>query len=190
LKVLVVLLAAGAVFGYYAWDLKREKIKSRVPKTLAEILSFVVLASIVAGFFIIGLPAEQRQRRFDEQRVMNLQVVQDRIVNYWRQKEVLPPNLDVLEDNISGFVIPVDPESNLAYEYAIIDELSFKLCATFKTSTEDFNSTSQNSKYFYPSNMSQQYWKHKAERTCFTRTIDPDLYKDKGQFQEPMPVND
>lgn len=190
LKVLVVLLVAGAVFGYYVWDLKRKNIKSKVPKTLAGILSFVVLASIIVGFFIIGTPAEQRQRRFDEQRVMDLQVMQGQITNYWQQKDELPLSLDLLEDDISGFLIPVDPELNLIYEYVIIDELSFELCATFKTSTEDFNSSSQNSKYFYPSNMSQQRWEHEAERTCFTRTIDPDLYKNDESLKEPISARD
>ncbi len=189
-KVLVVLLVAGAVFGYYIWDLRRKKMKSKTPKILAWILSFVVLVSIIAGFFIIGTPAEQRQRRFDEQRVTNLQTLQDRIINYWVQKEALPQNLNELEDSISGFVVPVDPESDLSYEYTVIDTLSFKLCATFKTSTEDFGSISQDSKYFYPYDSSQQNWEHEAERTCFTRTIDPELYEDNGQLKEPIPVRD
>ena len=60
LKVFVVLLVAGAVFSYYIWDLRRKKMKSKTPKILAWVLSFVVLASIVWGFFIIGTPAEQR----------------------------------------------------------------------------------------------------------------------------------
>lgn len=190
LKVLVVLLVAGAVFGYYIWDLRRKDVKSKTPKILAWILSFVVLASIIAGFFIIGTPAEQRQRRFDEQRVTNLQILQDQIINYWVRKEALPQNLSELEDSISGFVVPVDPESDLVYEYIVIDTLSFELCATFKTSTEDFGSTSQGSKYFYPYDSFQQRWKHEAERTCFTRTVEPELYKDNGQSKEPIPMRD
>jgi len=190
LKVLIVLLVAGAVFGYYIWDLRRKKIRSKTSKILALILSFVVLASIITGFFIIGTPAEQRQRRFDEQRAANLQTLQDQIINYWTRKEVLPQNLNELEDSVSGFIVPTDPGSDLAYEYIVIDELSFKLCATFKTSTEDFNSTSQISKYSYPYNPPQQRWKHEAERTCFTRTIDPELYKNNIQLKEPIPVRD
>jgi len=135
LKVLVVLLVAGAVFGYYIWDLRRKKIKSKTPKILAWILSFVVLASIIAGFFIIGTPAEQRQRRFDEQRITNLQILQDQIINYWVRKEALPQNLSELEDSISGFVVPADPESDLVYEYIVIDTLSFK----FMCHIQNFN---------------------------------------------------
>ena len=190
LKVLVVLLVAGAVFGYYIWDLRRKKMKSKTPKILAWVLSFVVLASIIAGFFIIGTPAEQRQRMFDEQRVSNLQTLQDRIVNYWIQKEALPQNLSELEDSISGFVVPVDPESDLAYEYRVIDTLSFELCATFKTSSKDFNSTAKGAKYPYSYDSLQQKWEHKAERTCFERTIDPELYKDNKELRVLLPVQD
>ena len=75
----------------------------------------------------------------------------------------------------------------MLYEYQIIDTLSFELCATFKTSTDDFSSTTKNTKYPYPYDSSQQHWKHKAERTCFTRTIDPELYKD-NRLKEPTPV--
>ena len=73
-------------------------MKSKIPKILAWTLSFVILASIIVGFFIIGMPAVQRDRRFDEQRIENLQMLQSQIVNYWTQKEVLPQNLGGLED--------------------------------------------------------------------------------------------
>ncbi|MFH1820615.1 MAG: DUF5671 domain-containing protein [Candidatus Nealsonbacteria bacterium] len=189
LKVLVVLLVAGAVFGYYIWDLRRKKIKSKTPKVLAWILSFVVLMSIACGFFIIGTPAEQRQRKFDEQRISDLQMLQSQIINYWTRKELLPQNLNELEDNISGFIVPKDPQNDLAYEYIIIDTFSFELCATFKTSTKDFTSTSKGIRdVYYPYDSFNQNWAHEAERTCFERTIDPELYKNDGQFKEPMPV--
>ena len=185
LKILDVLLVALAVFGYYIWELKRkDNGTSRIPKILAWVLSLVVLASIVAGFFIIGTPGEQRARRFDEQRVSDLQVLQNQIVNHWVQKESLPLTLDVLEDSISGFIIPTDPDSDASYEYAIKTPLSFTLCATFKTSTKDFKVSYKGFRSFYIEpvyygSSFQQNWDHEAERTCFERTIDPELYKPK-----------
>lgn len=183
LKVFVVLLVAGAVFGYYVWDLRRKKLKSKAPKILAWVLSFVVLASIVWGFFIIGTPAEQRERRFDEQRTSDLQMLQNQIISYWVKKEALPQSLSSLEDNISGFIVPKDPGTDQAYEYAVTDELSFELCADFKTSTSDFGLDGRADKYFYVYDSFQQNWSHEAERTCFSRTIDPELYKDSGQAE-------
>lgn len=193
LKTLVVLLVAGAVFGYYIWDLRRKKVKSKVPKMLAWVLGAVVLASVIAGFFIIGTPAEQRDRRFDERRVNDLQMLQSQIVNYWAQKEVLPQDLSVLEDSISGFSVPKDPQTETAYEYQVIDALNFELCAAFKTSTKDFGSGYRASPYFYIEysyGSYQQNWDHEAERTCFERTIDPDLYEETGQPKAPQPVRD
>lgn len=193
LKILDVLLVAIAVFGYYIWELRRKDAgTSKIPRILAWALSGVVVASIVAGFFIIGTPQEQRARRFDEQRVGDLQTLQSQIVNYWTQKETLPSDLDSLKDSISGFTAPRDPETDAPYEYRVLNSLAFELCATFKTSTKDFKVSYKGSRSFYVEPMYygssfQQNWDHGAERTCFERTIDPELYKQK---QIPVPVLD
>jgi len=185
LKILVVLLAAAAVFGYYIYDLRRKNMKSKIPKILAWALSFVILVSIIASFFIIGTPAVQRERRFDEQRVEDLQTLQNQIINYWTQKEVLPQNLGVLEDSISGFAVPEDPESDLPYEYNIIDSLSFELCAIFKTSSDDFGPTLKGVRAVSSYDSFQQNWSHEAERTCFMRIIDPELYQSGKNIEMP-----
>jgi hypothetical protein len=184
LKILIVLLVAAAVFGYYTWDLKRkDKEISKTPKKLAWVISLVVLMSIITGFFVIGTPAEQRDRRFDEERLGDLQLLQSVIVNYWTQKGKLPQGLGDLEDSISGVIVPQDPSSGASYEYRIIDSLSFELCATFKTSSQDLGLASNRTKYYLePYGAFQQNWEHAAERTCFTRTIDPELYESKNDL--------
>ena len=179
LKIFVVLLVATAVFGYYIWDLKRKDLKSKVPKILAWTLSFVVLASIILGFFIVGTPTDQRNRKNDEKRIENLQIIQDQIINYWMQKESIPENLSKLEDSISGFIVPKDPKSELMYEYNVGDSFSFELCAIFETSSEDFGIASEKVRPVSIYDSFQQNWSHEAERTCFKRTIDPELYKNK-----------
>ena len=178
LKILIVLLVAVAVFGYYIWELRRGEKKSMAPKILAWTVTVVVLAGIIGGFFIVGTPSEQRERRFDEQRVGDLQVLQGQIINFWIQKEKIPQNLAELEDSISGFVVPMDPESKLPYEYTILNPLSFELCAIFKTSGQDVGSF----------DLFQQNWAHKTGRTCFTRTIDPELYKIERMKEMPTPM--
>jgi len=183
LKILTVLLVAAAVFGYYIWDLKRkDQETSKTPKLLAWVLAIMVLGSIIAGFFIIGTPAEQRDRRFDDRRVSDLQSLQWQIINYWQQKNELPQTLADLQDSISGFVPPTDPETEASYEYNILGELSFELCAEFETSSKEFVES-------YPKTRDQN-WEHEKGRTCFKRTIDPELYKDKGKMLEPVPVRD
>ena len=195
LKLLVVLLVAAAVFGYYIWDLRRKDTEtSKTPKILAWLLCFVVLTSVILGFFIIGTPSEQRDRRFDERRINDLQMLQSQIINYWVQKETLPQELSVLEDSISGFMVPQDPQTEADYEYHILSPLSFELCATFKTSTEDFTFSYRGSEFFYkapvPYGVYQPSWEHEAGRTCFERTIDPELYKNNEQLKTLLPVRD
>ena len=108
----------------------------------------------------------------------DLQMLQSQIVDYWVRKDSLPTDLNLLEDNITGFVIPVDPSSKMVYEYKIIDQLSFELCAVFSRSSEESGLSRQVSKeYSTPYGLYQQNWNHQAGRYCWTRNIDPDLYK-------------
>jgi len=191
LKVIVVLLVACAVFGYYLWDLKRSNEKTKLPKLLAIVVSFVVFASIVAGFFIIGTPGQQRARRFDDQRVQQLQMVQSEVINYWLQKEKLPEQLSNLENSITGFTVPTDPATQQPYEYKVLTDLSFELCSTFESVDEgDTGRNGALRMYSSPYDSYSQNWSHKAQRTCFTRTIDPDLYKRDatGGVIEPKPA--
>lgn len=190
LKIVVVLIVAAAVFGYYLWELKRKEIVSKIPKLLAGVIVAIVIASVVIGILLIGTPVDQRNRRFDETRIQNLQNLQSQIVNYWIQKKVLPEKLNQLEDSISGFIAPTDPESKQAYDYKIANQLSFELCATFKTNNQDFLPTDKGVKMTSPYDSFQQNWNHQAEKTCFTRTIDPELYKPTANNPEvkTMPV--
>lgn len=184
LKVLVVLLTAAGVFGYYIWDLKRkDKEFSKTPKKLAIIAAGLILASVIAGFFIVGTPQEQRRIKFDDQRISDLQNIQGQIINYWINKNALPVILTDLNDSISGFFVPQDPETKAPYIYKITGLLSFELCATFKTSSKNSDATLKGVRIAYPAypypyyDLSQQNWQHEAQETCFPRTIDPQLYK-------------
>ncbi|MBI4994263.1 hypothetical protein HZC21_01295 [Candidatus Peregrinibacteria bacterium] len=184
LKVLTVFIVASAVFGYYFWDLKRDTSPASKPsKVLAAIVSFIILISIVSGFFIVGSPSTQRKLRFDEMRVNNLQSLQWEIVNFWQMKRRLPKTLAELKNDISGFIPPLDPETNASYEYKIARAREFELCANFSLASLK-NDVSAKSRYMpeispAPGSMmyDQQNWVHEAGKKCFTRTIDPDLYK-------------
>lgn len=178
LKVAAVLIVAAGVLGYYLWDLKRDSAKKyKMPKVVAWISAAVVLGSIIAGFFIVGSPAVQRARRFDDQRVGDLQTIQSQIINYWQQKEKLPAKLADLTDSISGFIAPVDPSTKIDYEYNINSPLAFELCAVFDTvSLANGKDVNQPRAVVYGDPYSQN-WSHNAGRVCFSRTIDPELYK-------------
>lgn len=178
LKVLVVLIVAVLVFGYYFWDLKRKEFPSKKLKIFALAVSLVVASVIIWGFFLVGTPAQQRQVRFDETRISDLQAIQSQIVNYWQNKNKLPQSINDLKDSISGFTPPQDPESNTPYEYVIKGDLSFELCANFKTenqNTQNIDVAPRVAKLNY--GPYGDNWNHAAGRVCFERTIDPELYK-------------
>ena len=180
LKVFSVLVVAGGVFGYYLWDVQNEPHKSKVPRTVAWISSAVVLIMLILGFVIVGSPAHQRLLRMDERRVSDLQTIQSQVINYWDLKGNLPAELKDLENDISGFRVPQDPETKEDYEYSFSGPLQFNLCATFNlnaTSDADENSRIASPyvyDYKYPSRVSE-VWDHEVGHACFNRTIDPDL---------------
>ena len=177
LKVIVVLATAAAVFGYYLWDLRTEDAPaSSLPKKTAIAASVVVFVNIVLGFFLVGSPAQQRKVRFDEQRISDLTTIQYEITNYYQTKNgTLPATLANLTNTLSGFTAPVDPSTGAAYEYAIKDGLTFELCATFEAESMD-NTTDTSMAYRAYGVNYYGTWNHSIGRTCFERTIDPDLY--------------
>lgn len=179
LKALVLLIVAGGAFTYFLQDI-RNRMGSR-DRNLWRIISLAfIIISIVLGFKVMGSPMTQRQEKYDKQKLENLQSIQWQIVTYWQQKNTLPDNLEQLKDPISNWVPPIDPQSNVGYEYQKTGELSFSLCA-------HFNRENQNGKGGEGSQVMPMYgpdpigragenWAHTAGRYCFLRTIDPELY--------------
>jgi hypothetical protein len=186
LKLMTVLLITGVTFGYYLWDLKGDSSKSNLPKTAAWATSAVLVIAIISGFFIVGSPAKQREIRFDQRRVGDLQTLQNETINYWTSKNILPAKMDDLKNSISGFVPPSDPETNLPYKYEIITPTSFRLCADFKWPSLDqkFNPSTTSITPTAPAPYYNGYyggpdqnWSHGAGEKCFERAIDPAIYK-------------
>ena len=138
----------------------------------------IVSATIIAGFFVVGSPAQERLRKFDEARVNDLQNLQWQIVNYWQSKGELPKIIADLHDPIRGTRVPKDPETNMDYEYAVNGAMQFSLCAIFQR--EDLNPLNAE-RFPMPTkatygDLSSSDWAHQAGRACFDRTIDPELY--------------
>lgn len=175
LKVISVFIVGGVVFWYYLYDLKK-KPGEFSPKAKMIIWGSIIVAVIVIvyGFYLAGSPFKQRMVRFDNQRIYDLQTIQSQIVYHWQQKDKLPQSLDDLKDSISGFAPPVDPDTSKPYDYKIIGNLSFELCADF--SLPDFR-LSATAPRATPLGGFGENWEHKEGHVCFSRTIDPELYK-------------
>lgn len=176
LKVLTVLLVSGTIFGYYLWDLRKQLTVKQL-RAFGITVSAVILISVIAGFFTAGSPFKARLYRFDEQRVNDLRILQNEILNYWIQKDKLPAKLDDLKNNITGFSAPADPESGLPYEYSATGKLSFNLCANFSLASYQIINERIPKPIGYYSDAYQQNWNHEQGKACFSRTIDPELYK-------------
>ena len=67
-------------------------------KWLAWIVSAVVVAAVVAAFFVVGSPMHQRQLNFDNRRVMDLQNLQNQILNYYQTKGHVPEQVSDIND--------------------------------------------------------------------------------------------
>jgi len=179
LKILSVLVVMGVIFGYYIDDLKDRLTGSRrmIWRVVALIL---VVGTVVAGFSVLGTPQSQRTLRYDNEKVSDLQNIQSQILYYWQQKEELPNAIEDLQDPITGFRIPLDPQTNEPYEFEKTGNLSFNLCAEFNNSAEEVESRAvPRVDYNEPASKIGENWQHDAGRVCFSRTIDPKLHEIK-----------
>ena len=175
LKILVVLVVAGSIFGYYTDDLRGKLTGSR--RNMWRIIATVlVLGSIISGFAVIGSPKSQRLARYDEQKVADLQNIQSQILSYWQAKQVLPANLEDLRDPFSYYSIPTDPQTNEAYEYRVTGNRSFEICTDFNLESSQVAEKARISNAYYYVGMENENWQHAEGRQCFSRTVDPDRY--------------
>jgi hypothetical protein len=164
-KVIAILVVSGAVFSYYLYDIRRSAIENKTVSRAIVIASAVlVLGSLVWGFSVMGSPATARNIRFDSTRQSDLQSIQWQVLNVWQQKGAIPAKLADLNDPLSYFTVPVDPETGAQYVYEKVGPKAFKLCATFARSS---NSSSA---------IIDVKWEHGAGSFCFDRTIDAELY--------------
>ncbi|MDA1038191.1 MAG: DUF5671 domain-containing protein [bacterium] len=169
LKVLAVLLVVGAVFGYELWNLKRKEGEmTPKAKSLITLSHILVIASVVLGFTFVGTPASQRAQQYDFDRVNDLRSLQYEIMNSYASTGVLPENLT----GYRGSAI-MDPATDMPYEYRVINETTFELCATFDKAGDG---SDQYGGYAVGLN---ENFAHEMGKTCFERTV--------SMYSEMMP---
>lgn len=186
LKILVVLLVGGGVFMHFLADIWGYWVKYPSRALMVGFgAALVILASIGAGFVIMGSPGQVRLYRFDDQKINDLTNIQYQLVNYWQQKEKLPATLTDLNDPLNGSLVPLDPQSGESYTYQMTGKYTFTLCATFNAETQTTSpSVSRPMAAPIPAgatsakgaDMEHSTWQHGVGETCFERTIDPERY--------------
>ncbi|MBI4132122.1 MAG: hypothetical protein HY474_00650 [Candidatus Sungbacteria bacterium] len=178
LKIAAVFFIATVIFAYYLWYLRRETMATADPRMRVFVFGVigVVAAAAIGGFILAGSPFAERMRRFDDRRVSDLQAIQWQLINYWQKKDRLPQSIAELRDDISGFIPPRDPETGVAYEYRPLSSLQFELCAVFNAESR----AQEKAMVLYApvtDGRTPESWAHGEGSTCFTRTIDPELYR-------------
>jgi hypothetical protein len=141
----------------------------------------VMAVAVVVGLFLSGSPTQERARRFDEQRVADLQQIAAAVDQYSSNKAniepMIPPSLITLTGLREVYVRSIhDPSTNEPYGYNPLTKTTYQLCATFETdSSKDPNLAMDTGNTF---------WLHGAGLKCF----DLEVAKNIQGKQYPMAV--
>jgi len=173
LKVLVLFVISGGLFFYYLSDI-RGTLTSKSRMVWRVVSGVVILASIAWGFAVLGSPATQRLYKYDDQKVMALQNINNYVTSYYQMKESLPASVGEIQTNEPYATLPVDPQTNKPYEYKKTGNLTYELCAEFNKATN--NRGQKNLSIAYPYGTGDMTWTHPAGHYCFKQTINPNMF--------------
>ena len=171
LKAGTIFAIAGAIFGYYLHDLKRKAEDSFSPRAKACVLAVTVLVLIFIGYGIVltGTPGQQRALQFDQRRTSDLQQISSAVQMYWEQQKKLPQGFEDLKQQQFTYIQSVqDPETQAPYEYKVLGEKTYELCAVFATDSSQYEAKTK-----APTPFSAEQWNHAKGPVCFTREVQP-----------------
>jgi hypothetical protein len=118
-----------------------------------------VLAVIGVALWVIGSPGEERLRRLDDRRVGHLEAIAAAVDRHFESKRQLPATLEELARLDRSFDPVTDPVSGQPYEYRVLGERRYQLCAEFQHRSREEPQAA------WP--VSLHFWKHDAARQCF-----------------------
>ena len=143
------------------------------------IVCLAVLASVVAGFIVVGSPKEQRAKNLDAQRINDLQQITYAVDAFYNQtgNQRLPSSLDELRRAQNVYVNSIfDPGTAAQYEYAVVDALDYQLCANFDTvASTALTAASQRGIEQQEPYAVSTFWDHPAGRQCYTLKVNANL---------------
>jgi hypothetical protein len=132
----------------------------------------VTLITIVTGFMIIGSPAFRQKLVRDNQRVIDLQQISYLVQNTYNQTEVkiLPASLSTIP--LLGYdpKLPQDPLTKMPYEYKVLGEKQYELCADFETAGEQ-GKAEYARPYPVAPEMGLVDWNHPAGKYCYSLVV-------------------
>lgn len=144
-------------------------------KLFAVIVCVMVASATVAGLFIAGSPGTERERRFDDQRVSDLQQIASAVDMHAANTGKLPSSLDdlVKPENARLYYVRAitDPETSAPYEYVVTGDSSYQLCATFTHSSDD--TSGKNMARPVMMDPYAKIWEHPIGAHCFALVAPP-----------------
>jgi hypothetical protein len=136
-------------------------LKPSLGNTIVAVATTLVVVSIIAGVILVGSPAQGRRQKLDAERIADLTGIVTAIDSFWIRNERLPASLAELADDPRVHVNTVDPGSTESYDYDLLDEDSYRLCAEFdRESPAPVGRTAVD------------FWSHGVGRRCFDLEVD------------------
>ncbi len=130
------------------------------------IASIVVVGVVGVGLGLVSGPNSARQEAFDRERARQIADIAYAIDQYWQREEKLPDDLAFLEHEDNTLYPVVEPDTGRAYQYTVLGDRQFELCATFLT---DAKATGQRP-VTGPLDR-QKIWLHPAGDQCFALQV-------------------
>lgn len=167
LKALVFFVVVGSAFTYYVYDARAYwQSHERQSVWYSIAMSVIVLASIVFGYFNMEGPKEVREMRIDQRQVQDLSTIQAHIEDYFYTYAKLPSDITTA---FNGVAIPVAPTERESYQYRVVNEGTYSLCALFVTESKSSDVTVSYPTYF-DAEGKMVSWEHGSGEWCYTRT--------------------
>ncbi len=170
LKAIAFFLVVGTAFVYYLFDAKGYwQAHEKTSIKYGGIVSVVVLVALISGFMKIETPAQVREMRIDQAQVNDLQIIQNRIEEFYTRNNTLPASLTEL---YTGLVAPIASAERVAYRYNVVDKTTYQLCAEFayptQKSVHEYSMAATRKGEFYTRDFA---WDHGTGEKCFERKI-------------------
>jgi len=139
-------------------------------KLFSRLVIGVVVTAVIYGVFLAGSPITQRMLQFDKKRDTDLNQISFAIDEYWARNTKLPEILEDLQDSRYYRVESlVDPKTKEPYEYTVLEEKRYELCAVFETDSEERKASPG-----VPRMQGMSFFgEHGAGRTCFQLEVQP-----------------
>lgn len=174
---------------------KRGKREINGFRVFATLVIGMVAVVVVVGLYLAGSPNKERQRRFDQQRLNDLQTISSAIDVFFDANRRVPETLAELTNpsiKLQYYISSLnDPETGVPYGYVAKGGADYDLCAVFAlTSAED-----QNSNYYpksmsapmpmYPGGPVASSWDHLAGNHCFSLNAEMHVVREACSLTNP-----